>query len=347
MEQRREGTTYFDYYLKNKHSNETLDNKQNESPVIISPTDIKNIKSHQRNWKITSMHLGYLERIARVHYEVGKITGVEYDKWIKSSQNNNFDDPTTYYEPIASSVYASSEIEGEAIHIKDMKLALVGDPMEDDAEHKDEYSQRRKCVRAIYNTYLYAIFKKKFPLEGGDVLNPDFIQDLHRRMFSEVKPETAGKIKTKITQITRDDKPVLITLPPDKTPEYLDEICKTLTEKFRLADDAGIYSKIIAIAEFIVDFLAIHPFLDGNGRTARLLSTFLLEKANFHFARFDSLDKIILERRSDYYDALNTSQKNWGTVDEDLTPWIQFYIKAIYTQYTNTRQRIIERFAQE
>jgi Fic family protein len=90
----------------------------------------------------------------------------------------------------------------------------------------------------------------------------------------------------------------------------------------------------------VVDFLAIHPFSDGNGRTARLLSTYLLERAGYHFARFYSLDTIILERQQAYYKALFDSQREWYKESEDLTPWVEFYLNAIFTQWLRAHEAI-------
>jgi Fic family protein len=96
----------------------------------------------------------------------------------------------------------------------------------------------------------------------------------------------------------------------------------------------------LATAEFILDFLAIHPFHDGNGRAARLLSTYLLERSGYHFARFYPVDNIILENREAYYDALFSSQRRWYQVDEDLTPWVEFYTDVIFNQYVRAFQRV-------
>jgi Fic family protein len=103
---------------------------------------------------------------------------------------------------------------------------------------------------------------------------------------------------------------------------------------------SGDPSRFLTTAEFILDFLAIHPFHDGNGRTARLLSTYLLERCGYHFARFYPLDNVILENRDAYYEALFLAQRRWYEADEDLSPWIEFYTDMVFNQYGRALQRV-------
>jgi Fic family protein len=90
----------------------------------------------------------------------------------------------------------------------------------------------------------------------------------------------------------------------------------------------------------VLDFLAIHPFHDGNGRAARLLSTYLLERSGYHVARFYPLDSVILENRDAYYEALFRAQQRWYQPDEDLTPWIELYTDMVFQQYLRAFQRV-------
>ena len=135
----------------------------------------------------------------------------------------------------------------------------------------------------------------------------------------------------------------MMTLAPDKVPVYLRAICARTNERLLRAQEFAEESMLLVVAEFILDFLAIHPFEDGNGRVARLLSTYLLERSGYHFARFYPLDSVILETREAYYRALFLAQKDWFGESEDLTSWIEYYINSIYTQYLRAFQRVIDR----
>ncbi|HEU4887934.1 MAG TPA: Fic family protein [Thermoanaerobaculia bacterium] len=154
-------------------------------------------------------------------------------------------------------------------------------------------------------------------------------------MFKSTNPDAAGRIKTKRVAIEGGSYSVK-TLPPEKSESFLRELCNR-TNRSLLTDDT---SRFLTTAEFVLDFLAIHPFHDGNGRTARLLSTYLLERSGYHFARFYPLDTVILENRDAYYEALFRAQQRWYREDEDLTPWIEFYTDMVFHQYVRAFQRV-------
>ena len=87
---------------------------------------------------------------------------------------------------------------------------------------------------------------------------------------------------------------------------------------------------LITIANFIFEFLAIHPFQDGNGRTSRILTNFLLLKSGYSFVPYISHESLIENNKADYYLSLNKSQKTWKTKNEDITPWI--FLKTVFKQ---------------
>ncbi|MFH1188046.1 MAG: Fic family protein [bacterium] len=94
---------------------------------------------------------------------------------------------------------------------------------------------------------------------------------------------------------------------------------------------------ILAIANFIFEFLAIHPFKDGNGRMSRALTNFLLLKTGYAYAPYVSLDEIIEETKAEYYLALRATQKNNKTAREDITPWVEYLLDAIIAQVKKAR----------
>jgi Fic family protein len=126
------------------------------------------------------------------------------------------------------------------------------------------------------------------------------------------------------------------TLPPEKTESFLRALCERVNRSLIAAET----SRFLTTAEFVLAFLAIHPFHDGNGRAARLLSTYLLERSGYHFARFYPLDTVILENRDAYYEALFRAQQRWYQPDEDLTPWIELYTDMVFQQYLRAFQRV-------
>jgi Fic family protein len=76
----------------------------------------------------------------------------------------------------------------------------------------------------------------------------------------------------------------------------------------------------------VLDFLCIHPFLDGNGRTARLLTLLLLYQAGYEVGRFISLEQMVERTKSSYYDTLLVSSQGWHEGRHSLVPWWEYFL---------------------
>lgn len=98
---------------------------------------------------------------------------------------------------------------------------------------------------------------------------------------------------------------------------------------------------LLVIANFIFEFLAIHPFKDGNGRLSRALTNLLLLKTGYSYVPYVSLDEIIEETKADYYLALRSTQKNHKTDHQDITPWLVYFLDALWEQ-TDRARKIME-----
>ncbi|MDR1101409.1 MAG: Fic family protein [Clostridiales bacterium] len=91
---------------------------------------------------------------------------------------------------------------------------------------------------------------------------------------------------------------------------------------------------------FVLDFLCIHPFLDGNGRISRLLSLLLLYKNGFDAGKYISFEGEINKRKSDYYTALQASSANWLENKNDYFPFMQNFISTLYVCYKELDARL-------
>jgi len=89
---------------------------------------------------------------------------------------------------------------------------------------------------------------------------------------------------------------------------------------------------LLVIANFIFEFLAIHPFTDGNGRLSRALTNLLLLKAGYAYIPYVSLDEIIEETKAEYYLALRSAQKHHKTKHEDIAPWVTYFLGILARQ---------------
>lgn len=293
-------------------------------------------------------YVGVIERLAGTRYDVASLRPDDVDRWqavdlvakkLNGDDQLEISSALEVIDPLAQSVLASTEIEGEGVYAEDIELAIVGQAPSDPGI-TDEYEARRKGAQSVYASYIWAL-SQPFPLAGNQVINTEFLVELHRRLFSVTKPSAAGRFKQKPVKILWGGYIEIATLEPDRTPEFIARLCDRINGQFMVAHNSGRASRLLATAEFLVDFLAIHPFSDGNGRTARLLSTYLLERAGYHFARFYSLDTIILDRRTDYYRTLFESQSSWYLDVENISPWIEFYLDAVFEQWLRAHSRIM------
>lgn len=114
-----------------------------------------------------------------------------------------------------------------------------------------------------------------------------------------------------------------------ETPLVLGGACDSLADAF----NADACSPLILNAVFVVDFLCIRPFDEGNGRIARLFSELLLAKAGFNIARYVSIDRIIEDTAMDYYDALNACVEGWDRGRNDYGAYALYWLEVVHAAY--------------
>ncbi len=105
------------------------------------------------------------------------------------------------------------------------------------------------------------------------------------------------------------------------TPFYVTE----LIERY-LAAVGGDHHPVLLDGLFMLDFLTIHPFVDGNGRVSRLLTTRLLSETGYGVGRYISIEGLVYVWRDDYYDALAASTARWHEGSHDPWPWLRFFV---------------------
>ena len=116
--------------------------------------------------------------------------------------------------------------------------------------------------------------------------------------------------------------------PPHLTAKEMQE----LVAWFQEAASTKRKHPLLLIANFIFEYLAIHPFQDGNGRTSRLLTNLMLLQHGYAFAAVVSHEHLIETRKADYYLALNKSQSNWKSKKEDISVWLLYFLRIIREQ---------------
>jgi len=121
---------------------------------------------------------------------------------------------------------------------------------------------------------------------------------------------------------------VFQTASPFDTPRLMTQLVEWISETLARRT----LHPLVAIAVFIVLFLQIHPFQDGNGRLSRALTTLLLLRAGYAYVPYSSLESVIEQSKDAYYLALRRTQKTTRTRKPDWQPWVLFFLRALQKQ---------------
>ena len=169
-----------------------------------------------------------------------------------------------------------------------------------------------------------------------------YILHLHRRLFGYTEGG-GGQLKTEqnlIASYEHGHREILFTPPsPREAPFLLSE----LVDRYWSASETQAAHPILLIAGFVLDFLAIHPVADGNGRLARLLTTHGLLEGGYGVARYASVEQRMFETKNAYYAALYESQRQWHEGMHDVWPWTEYLVGVLEDSYDDFESRVAAR----
>ncbi len=120
------------------------------------------------------------------------------------------------------------------------------------------------------------------------------------------------------------------TTPAFLTEKEMQELVDWTTDAF----EKNRFHPLLLIANFIVEFLKIHPFEDGNGRLSRVLTNLLLLRSAYQFIQYVSHEQIVERRKDEYYIALRKSQETFKTDHDTISPWLNFFLSVVREQAT-------------
>jgi len=126
------------------------------------------------------------------------------------------------------------------------------------------------------------------------------------------------------------------TATPFETPMKMEELIFWTREQLETKS----LHPLLIISLFVVIFLAIHPFQDGNGRLSRILTTLLLLKSGYHYVSYSALESIIERNKENYYLALRKTQRSLKRKFPDFASWIQFFLRALQKQKIHLEQKV-------
>ena len=167
-------------------------------------------------------------------------------------------------------------------------------------------------------------------------ITENHLKQLHRDLlrYSNKDERHRGEYKTirnDIGAFDADGKMVGVvfeTATPFDTPPRMKELLNWLQE----VREVGRIHPLLIVAIFIVVFLAIHPFQDGNGRLSRVLTTLLLLQAGYAYVPYSSLESVVENSKESYYLALRQTQGTIRTDSPNWQPWLMFFMQALQQQ---------------
>ena len=241
----------------------------------------------------------------------------------------NIDELKTLLEvALIQSTGASNRIEG--IFTSDKRLEeLVSQKAEPRNRSEQEIAGYREVLATIHESYEYIN------------LRPNIILQLHRDLYSYSQGTAGGCYKNSDNVIAETDaeghqKARFVPVPAFQTSEAMEELCSCFLEAW----EADCIDKLVLIPMFILDFLCIHPFNDGNGRMSRLLTLLLFYKAGYIVGKYVSMEMLIEKTKETYYEALQASSTGWHEGENSYEPFIKYYLGIMLKAYNEFESRV-------
>lgn len=219
---------------------------------------------------------------------------------------------------------ASTRIEGARLSDEDVEDFIKGLKV-------NRFKDRDKQEVQGYYELLENVFN------GWETIrfNESSTKHLHKELLKYVEKDTHHRGKYKVAEnhvemLDAAGKSIGIVF--ETTPAYLAP--KQTQELMNWTEEAlkkGTYHPLLIISNFVIQFLQIHPFQDGNGRLSRILTNLLLLQSSYGFVPYVSHEKIIEDTKDEYYLALRKSQRTFGK-QENIVPWLEYFLKVLETQ---------------
>lgn len=226
------------------------------------------------------------------------------------------------------STRSSNRIEG--IYTSDERIhALVMEKAEPRSRSEEEIAGYREVLTTIHENYEY------IPIRPNNILQ------LHRDLYSYSGKEIGGRFKNTDNIIAETDSEgkehIRFTpMPAFQTPEAMEDLCCAFDE----AIDEGKHDALLLIPMFVLDFLSIHPFNDGNGRMSRLLTLLLLYRSGYIVGKYISIEMLIEKSKETYYDALKSSSIDWHDSQNSYLPFVSYYLGIFIKAYQEFQDRV-------
>jgi Fic family protein len=231
------------------------------------------------------------------------------------------------------SVGSSTRIEGSKLSDREVQALLANLEMKSfKSRDEEEVAGYAEVMDLIFTSWEYIPFTE------------NHIQQLHRDVLvhSSKDEHHRGKYKTTSNNVGAFDENgkqiaiVFETATPFDTPRLMSE----LVAWYRSEKESTTLHPLLALAVFVVTFLEIHPFQDGNGRLSRVLTTLLLLQAEYAYVPYSSLESVIEQNKREYYQALRGTQGTIRTDAPNWQPWILFFLRSLHAQVKRLEKKV-------
>lgn len=229
------------------------------------------------------------------------------------------------HSTLITSTGASTRIEGAHLSDEDVEKLMRGLSMQ-------KFAERDKQEAKGY----YELLENVFAAWNKVPFSESTIRHLHRALLKYVKKDDTHrgeykKIENRVEMIDEAGKSIgtlFKTTPAYLTPKEMQELVEWTRDMLALRE----FHPLLVIGNFIVEFLNIHPFQDGNGRLSRILTNLLLLQHGYAYMPYVSHEKLIEDNKTEYYVVLRRSQKTFKTDSENITPWTEFFLNVLLMQ---------------
>ncbi|MFH1076350.1 MAG: Fic family protein [Pseudomonadota bacterium] len=269
------------------------------------------------------------KEILRLVAEVDEFKGA----W--KALNNLATDRLTALKRIATieSVGSSTRIEGVKLTDREVEQILSGlDATSLKSRDEEEVAGYAETMNLVFESFQEIPVTENHIKQLHSILLKHSSKDVRHR--GEYK-----KLPNHVEAFDHNGKSlgvVFETASPFETPMKIDALLKWTTHNL----EAKELHPLLIIAVFVVHFLAVHPFQDGNGRLSRILTTLLLLQNGYAYVPYSSLESIIEQNKDNYYLTLRKAQRTLDTDDSGLEIWLLFFLNCLRKQKDNLVQKI-------
>ena len=226
------------------------------------------------------------------------------------------------------STEASNRIEG-IITTDDRLKKIVMNKTTPKGRSEREIAGYRDVLNTVHENYDY------IPVRPGMILQ------LHRDLYKFSNSAIVGSFKNSDNIIAEElpdgTKRVRFQpVPAWETTEAMDALCNALQE----ASTDPELDPLLLMPMFILDFLCIHPFNDGNGRMSRLLTLLLLYRSGYFVGKYISIERLIADSKETYYEVLQESSTGWHEGENDYLPFVRYMLGVVIEAYREFASRV-------